>query len=61
MANKVGEKAPKTGLYWCTVCKLPAAFQKGDTLPACKNKCGRGTWEYVRDLPEQGANGGSPA
>jgi hypothetical protein len=48
MSYKPGTQAPQTGAYWCSVCKLPAKFEAGQTLPMCKNKCGRGTWELVR-------------
>jgi hypothetical protein len=50
MSNKAGMPAPQTGIYWCSVCKTPAKFQEGDTLPACKNLCGRGHWEFVKVL-----------
>jgi hypothetical protein len=43
-----GSEAPQTGIYWCSVCKLPVQFQKGQTLPTCKNLCGRGKWEFVK-------------
>ena len=42
MANQAGTPAPQSGYYWCSVCKTPAKFEAGQTLPACKNKCGRG-------------------
>ena len=48
MANKPGDKAEQAGIYWCSVCKTPVQFKAGDTLPTCKNKCGRGHWEFVR-------------
>ena len=48
MANQAGTPAPQSGYYWCSVCKTPAKFEAGQTLPACKNKCGRGHWEFVR-------------
>ncbi len=48
MAYKPGTQAPQSGYYWCSVCKLPALFEAGQTLPTCKNQCGRGTWEFVR-------------
>ncbi len=48
MAFKPGTQAPHSGFYWCSVCKLPASFEAGQTLPRCKNKCGRGSWEFVR-------------
>ena len=48
MAIKPGEKAPQSGYYWCTVCKLPAHFEQGQEMPMCRNQCGRGNWELVR-------------
>lgn len=51
MTYKRGTEAPETGIYWCSVCKLPAPFQKGQPLPECKNKCGRGNWELVQAKP----------
>ncbi len=53
MTYKPGSPAPSTGIYWCSVCKLPAAFEKEQTLPECKNKCGRGRWELVRTAEEK--------
>ena len=48
MAHEAGSPAPQTGIYWCSVCKLPAQFKKDEKLPSCKNLCGRGKWEFVR-------------
>ncbi len=48
MTYKTGEKAPATGIYWCSVCKTPATFTKDQELPPCRNKCGRGRWELVK-------------
>ncbi len=48
MAFKPGTTAPQSGIYWCTVCKLPARFEAGQALPTCRNKCGRGNWELVK-------------
>ncbi|HEY8057016.1 MAG TPA: hypothetical protein VIE13_14015 [Terriglobales bacterium] len=48
MALKPGVTAPQTGIYWCSVCKLPGQFEAGQTLPECRNKCGRGGWEFVQ-------------
>ena len=42
-----GATVPDTGIYWCTVCKLPKQFTAGDEFPACTNMCGRGQWEAV--------------
>jgi len=42
-----GANAPADGIYWCTVCKLPARFKEDQKLPECKNMCGRGRWQLV--------------
>ena len=47
MTNKPGTAAPATGIYWCSVCKAPQSFTRGETLPDCPNMCGRGSWELV--------------
>ena len=47
MNHKPGTVAPVTGIYWCSVCKTPARFTAGETLPECPNFCGRGLWELV--------------
>ncbi len=49
MAEAPGTKAPKSGVYWCSVCKTPAQFKQGQELPQCKNLCGRGKWEFVAE------------
>jgi len=56
MTYKPGTTAPATGIYWCSVCKLPASFSKDQSLPECKNKCGRGRWELVRPAESQPPN-----
>lgn len=48
MALKPGVAAPQTGIYWCSVCKLPGQFEAGQILPECRNKCGRGGWDFVQ-------------
>lgn len=48
MTYQPGTKAPERGIYWCSVCKLPARFEKDQELPECRNKCGRGRWELVK-------------
>jgi hypothetical protein len=48
MNHKPGDTAPATGVYWCTVCKRPARFAAGQTLPECENMCGRGMWELKK-------------
>jgi hypothetical protein len=50
MSNKPGTPAPQSGVYWCSVCKTPVQFKQSDVLPACKNLCGRGSWECVKAL-----------
>ena len=52
MNHRPGATVPVTGIYWCSVCKTPAAFTKDQDLPACKNKCGRGRWELVKTSEE---------
>ena len=52
MTYKPGSQAPATGIYWCSVCKTPAAFTKDQALPECRNKCGRGRWELVKEQPQ---------
>ncbi len=49
MAEKPGTTASKSGIYWCSVCKTPQEFKAGEVLPECKNKCGRGNWEFVKE------------
>lgn len=49
MNYKPGTTVPATGIYWCTVCKLPARFTAGEEFPECKNMCGRGLWQLVQD------------
>ena len=58
MTYKPGTPAPATGIYWCSVCKLPAAFTKDQPLPVCKNKCGRGRWELVKSAEAPPAHRG---
>jgi len=48
MTYKPGTQAVAGGIYWCTVCKRPERFTKGQELPPCKNMGGRGYWELVR-------------
>ncbi len=47
MTCRVGETVPASGIYWCTVCKLPVRFTEGEQFPECKNMCSRGHWELV--------------
>ncbi len=49
MTYRPGVTAPKTGIYWCTVCKLPERFASGQQFPECSNMCGRGQWELVEE------------
>ena len=55
---KQGTPVPCTGIYWCTVCKLPARHHKGELFPACKNMCGRGYWQLVE--PEEAGEPSTP-
>jgi hypothetical protein len=48
MTHHPGSTVPTTGIYWCTVCKLPDHFTAGQEFPTCKNMCGRGNWELVQ-------------
>ena len=32
MSNKPGTPAPQSGIYWCSVCKLPVQFKQGENL-----------------------------
>jgi hypothetical protein len=50
MSHKPGTPAPQSGIYWCSVCKTPVQFKQSEVLPACKNLCGRGSWEFVKAL-----------
>ncbi len=52
MAEQPGTPAPQSGIYWCSVCKTPVQFAKGEIMPTCKNLCGRGRWEFVRAAEE---------
>lgn len=65
MALKPGTTAPQTGVYWCSVCKLPGKFEAGQVLPECRNKCGRGGWDFVQAggaaNPAPAPPGGQPA
>ncbi len=54
---KPGTTVEQSGIYWCTVCKLPIKVQKGETFPKCQNLCGRGTWEFVQQAPGQTSSG----
>jgi hypothetical protein len=53
MAEQPGTPAPKSGIYWCSVCKTPVMFKANETLPVCKNLCGRGKWEFVKEVAEE--------
>jgi hypothetical protein len=49
MNHRPGATVPVTGIYWCTVCKLPEAFTAGQPFPECRNLCGRGLWQLVEE------------
>jgi len=51
MNHRPGVTVPVTGIYWCTVCKLPEKFTAGQPFPECKNLCGRGLWQLVEEQP----------
>ena len=46
--HKRGAIVERSGIYWCSVCKLPVRLNKGDVFPECANMCGRGGWEPVQ-------------
>lgn len=48
--QKPGALVEESGIYWCTVCKLPVQLEKGQTFPHCANKCGRGRWDLVKQV-----------
>ncbi len=58
---KPGEAIPQTGVYWCSVCKFPVILQLGQTFPECRNKCGRGHWEFIRALEGPDSTGADKA
>jgi len=45
---KRGAIVEQSGIYWCSVCKLPVRLNKGDVFPECANMCARGGWEPVQ-------------
>jgi hypothetical protein len=47
MTYNPGATVQETGIYWCTVCKLPEKFTEGQKFPDCRNMCGRGHWQLV--------------
>ncbi len=49
---KTGTTVEQSGIYWCTVCKMPIEVKQGDTFPKCQNLCGRGSWEFVQEAPQ---------
>jgi hypothetical protein len=52
MTYTPGNEVPTTGIYWCSVCKLPAHFKEAQEFPACTNLCGRCHWELVEADPK---------
>ena len=53
MTYRPGATVPETGIYWCSVCKTPASFNKGQEFPECRNMCGRGHWEKAPEHKEE--------
>ncbi len=49
MNHRPGDLIPKTGFYWCTVCKTPQRFIEGQIFPECSNMCGRGLWKLMEE------------
>jgi hypothetical protein len=35
MTYKPGDEIPESGIYWCTVCKLPKELEAGRPFPEC--------------------------
>ena len=52
MTYNPGAIVPDTGIYCCTVCKLPEQPNAGQKFPECRNMCGRGRWEKVEQPKE---------
>ena len=52
MNHKPGTIIPRTGIYWCTVCKKPKSLAAGQPFPECQNMCGRGLWQPVEQPPK---------
>ena len=59
MTYKPGAEVPASGIYWCSVCKLPERLTKGQPFPSCRNMCGRGRWELVKEEGQENAERGS--
>jgi hypothetical protein len=53
MTHRPGTTVPATGIYWCSVCKLPQRFNAEETFSDCPNMCGRGAWELVERDEEE--------
>ncbi len=47
-----GSTVEVAGIYWCTVCKMPTAFEQGTTFPGCPNLCSKCHWQLVRAADE---------
>jgi phosphoglycolate phosphatase len=52
MNQRPGANVTTSGIYWCTVCKLPQTFTAGEAFPECRNMCGRGMWQLIEKLDE---------
>lgn len=48
MNSNPGADVEVTGIYWCTVCKTPAAFDQGTVFPTCPNLCSKCRWHLVK-------------
>jgi hypothetical protein len=55
MNHRPGAVVPTTGIYWCSVCKLPEKFTEGQEFPPCSNMCGRGLWQLVQPQEQPGS------
>jgi phosphoglycolate phosphatase len=52
MNQRPGAAVTVSGIYWCTVCKLPQTYVAGAQFPECPNMCARGTWQLIERLEE---------
>jgi hypothetical protein len=49
MTAKAGEKAQKTGDFYCQECNEKHHVEQGETLPKCS--CGTGDYDECRNEP----------
>ena len=60
MNHRPNTTVSTTGIYWCTVCKLPRKFVAGQHFAECANMCGRGLWELVEEQDPKPKDGCAP-